>query len=49
VVEISDLRFYGQRRAATLHGDIQQPTNFTFEVVFSPDGRILSHGRLREE
>lgn len=49
VVEISDLRFYGQRRAATLHGDIQQPTNFTFEVVFAPDGRILSRGRLREE
>jgi len=49
VVEISDLRFYGQRRAATLRGDIQPPTNFTFEVVFSPDGKILSRGRLREE
>jgi membrane-bound metal-dependent hydrolase YbcI (DUF457 family) len=49
VVEISDMRFYGQRRPATLHGDIQQPPNFTLEVVFAPDGRILSHGRLREE
>ena len=49
VVEISDLRFYGQRRAASLHGEIDQRTTFTFEVVFSPDGRILSHGRLREE
>jgi membrane-bound metal-dependent hydrolase YbcI (DUF457 family) len=49
VVAISDLRFYGQRRPASLHGDIAQPPNFTFEVVFSPDGKILSHGRLREE
>src|SRR4029077_9849978 len=43
VVEISDLRFYGQPRAALLHGDIERRTNFTFEVVFAPDGRILSH------
>jgi hypothetical protein len=49
VVDISDLRFYGQRRPATLHGDLEQPPNFTLEVVFAPDGRILSHGRLREE
>jgi membrane-bound metal-dependent hydrolase YbcI (DUF457 family) len=49
VVAISDLRFYGQRRPASLHGDIAQPPNFTFEVVFSPDGKILSQGRLREE
>jgi membrane-bound metal-dependent hydrolase YbcI (DUF457 family) len=49
VVEISDLRFYGQRRPATLHGDIERPPNFTLEVVFAPDGKILSHGRLREE
>jgi len=49
VVAISDLRFYGQPRPASLHGDIAQPPNFTFEVVFSPDGKILSHGRLREE
>ena len=49
VVAISDIRFYGQRRSASLHGDLQQPPNFTFEVVFSPDGKILSHGRLREE
>jgi membrane-bound metal-dependent hydrolase YbcI (DUF457 family) len=49
VVEISDLRFYGQRRAATLQGDIGRATNFTFEVVFAPDGKILSQGRLREE
>jgi hypothetical protein len=48
-VEISDLRFYGQRRPATLHGDVPPDTTFTFEVVFSPDGKLLSEGRLREE
>jgi membrane-bound metal-dependent hydrolase YbcI (DUF457 family) len=48
VVEISDLRFYGERRPALLQGDIERPPNFTYEVVFAPDGRILSHGRLRE-
>jgi hypothetical protein len=49
VVEISDLRFYGQRRPATMHGDIAQATTFTFEVIFAPDGKVLSQGRLREE
>lgn len=49
VVEIRDLRFYGQRRAALLHGDTDPQTNFTFEVVFAPDGKVLSQGRLREE
>lgn len=48
VVEISDLRFYGQRRPAP-QGDVARSTNFTFEVVFAPDGTILSKGRLREE
>jgi hypothetical protein len=48
VVEISDLRFYGQRVAAS-RGDVGRSTNFTFEVVFAPDGKILSKGRLREE
>jgi membrane-bound metal-dependent hydrolase YbcI (DUF457 family) len=48
VVEISDLRFYGQRGAAS-RGDVGRSTNFTFEVVFAPDGKILSKGRLREE
>ncbi len=49
IVEISDLRFYGQRRPAALHGDVPPQTTFTFEVVFSPDGRVVSEGRLREE
>lgn len=49
VVDISDLRFYGPRRPASLQRDTERPTNFTFEVVFAPDGKILSHGPLREE
>jgi membrane-bound metal-dependent hydrolase YbcI (DUF457 family) len=49
VVDISDMRFYGQRRPPPLQGDIDRPPNFTLEVVFAPDGRILSRGRLREE
>ena len=49
VVEISDLRFYGQRRPASMQGDIDRATTFTFEVVFAPDGKVLSQGRLREE
>ena len=49
VVDISDMRFYGPPRRAALPGDTDPPTNFTFEVVFAPDGRILSQGRLREE
>ena len=47
VVDISDMRFYGQRRLAAPQGDFDPPTNFTFEVVFAPDGQILSRGRLR--
>jgi membrane-bound metal-dependent hydrolase YbcI (DUF457 family) len=49
VVDISDLRFYGPRRPVPLQGDREQLTNFTFEVVFAPDGKLLSLGRLREE
>jgi membrane-bound metal-dependent hydrolase YbcI (DUF457 family) len=49
VVDISDLRFYGPRRPALPQGDRQQLTNFTYEVVFAPDGKMLSQGRVREE
>ena len=49
VVEITDLRFYGPRRRSFQAGGNTPPTNFTFEVVFAPDGRILSQGRLREQ
>jgi membrane-bound metal-dependent hydrolase YbcI (DUF457 family) len=50
VVQITDLRFYGaipqplqSRTNATPYG------GFTFEVVFSPDGRVLSDHWLRPE
>jgi hypothetical protein len=49
VVEISDLRFYGQRQPAPVQGDAERATTFTFEVVFAPDGKVLSQGPLREE
>jgi hypothetical protein len=49
VVDITDLRFYGQRRQTFSPDDNTRPTNFTFEVVFAPDGKILSQGRLHEE
>jgi hypothetical protein len=49
VVEISDMRFYGERRPTFSPGENDLPPNFTFEVVFAPDGKILSQGRLREE
>ena len=49
VVDISDLRFYGERQPSFSPGENDLPPNFTFEVVFAPDGKILSQGRLREE
>jgi len=49
VVDISDMRFYGEGRPSFSPGDNDRPTTFTFEVVFAPDGKILSQGRLREE
>ncbi len=49
VVDISDMRFYGPPRREALPGEADPPTNFTFEVVFAPDGRVLSQGRLREK
>lgn len=49
VVDISDMRFYGERRPTFAPGENDPPPNFTFEVVFAQDGKILSQGRLREE
>ena len=49
VVDISDMRFYADRRRTFSLGDNDRAPNFTFEVVFAPDGKILSQGRLREE
>jgi hypothetical protein len=46
VVQISDVRFVGPRRpgvAATLPTPV---SNFTYEVVFATDGRVVSFGRL---
>jgi hypothetical protein len=48
VVDISDVRFYGDRRPAAPLDENGAQTNFTFEVVFAPDGKVLSQGRLRE-
>jgi len=48
VVDITDLRFYGPGpRAPATNPSGSLPANFTFEIVFAPDGRLLSHGRLR--
>jgi membrane-bound metal-dependent hydrolase YbcI (DUF457 family) len=50
VVDITDLRFYGPRpRTVSKASSGDPPPNFTFEVVFAPDGRIVSHGRLRPD
>ena len=50
VVDISDMRFYGERRPSfSPADDAIVRTNFTFEVVFAPDGNILSQGRLPQE
>jgi len=43
VVQITDLRFYGNRpRAIRPGGDAAFDGGFTFEVVFGQDGRVLS-------
>lgn len=52
-VRITDLRFYGMRgpvrnNAPPNMGSGPAP-NFAFQVVFAPDGRVLSHGFLRPE
>lgn len=47
VVQISDLRFYGTNRP-TGAAPGTPVTNFTFEVVFTPDGKVVSHGLMRD-
>jgi hypothetical protein len=47
VVQISDVRFVGPRRpgvSATVPTPI---SNFTYEVVFTPEGRVVSAGPLQ--
>jgi membrane-bound metal-dependent hydrolase YbcI (DUF457 family) len=47
VVRISDLRFLGPRRPVVTE---QTPlTNFSYEVVFSPDGAVISSGPLAND
>jgi membrane-bound metal-dependent hydrolase YbcI (DUF457 family) len=48
VVQITDMRFYGTRRPGARSSE-NPAANFTFEVVFSPDGRSLSHGLLEPD
>lgn len=50
VVRISDMRFYGvpTRPSLSVPNDIDDlPTTFTYEIVFTPDGRIVSQGLLK--
>jgi membrane-bound metal-dependent hydrolase YbcI (DUF457 family) len=50
IVQIIDLRYYGGRGGAPRDGSVSAPTsNFAFQVVFAPDGRVISHGFLRQE
>jgi hypothetical protein len=46
VVQISDLSFYGAGRTRT-DAPAEAPPNFTREVVFSDDGRVVSDGWIR--
>ena len=47
VVQISDVRFVGPRRPG-LAATVPTPaTNFTYEVVFAPDGSVASSGPLQ--
>jgi hypothetical protein len=48
VVQISDLRFYGALPQSGPPSPAAPPSNFTFEVVFTPEGRVISQG-LRPE
>ncbi len=51
VVRITDMRFYGVGKPPVL-ADVGTPdeieTTFTYEVVFTPDGHIVSQGLLKQ-
>jgi membrane-bound metal-dependent hydrolase YbcI (DUF457 family) len=47
VVQISDARFIGPRRPGITKGISSPLTNFTYQVVFAPDGRVISSGLFR--
>jgi hypothetical protein len=48
-VQITDLRFDGPRRPWGRGADSAPASMFTFQVVFAPDGRVLSDGWARGE
>jgi membrane-bound metal-dependent hydrolase YbcI (DUF457 family) len=47
VVQISDARFIGPRRPGVVATMSTPVSNFTYEVVFAPDGSVISSGLLR--
>lgn len=48
IVQITDLRFFGSRpQSAQTSGDAAFDAGFTYEVVFAPDGRVVSDHWLR--
>ena len=50
IVQIIDLRYYGMRAGAQPSSSMSTPrSNFAFQVVFAPDGHVISHGFLRQE
>jgi len=50
VVQVTDLRFYGSRPTELKPGaDAAFDSGFTLEVVFNPDGRVLSDHWLRTQ
>jgi hypothetical protein len=44
VVQISDARFIGPRRPGVAAVAPSPLSNFTYEVVFAPDGSVVSEG-----
>jgi membrane-bound metal-dependent hydrolase YbcI (DUF457 family) len=47
VVQISDARFIGPRRSGITASVATPASNFTYEVVFAPDGVVISSGLAR--
>ena len=47
VVQISDVRFVGPRRPGVTATLPSPASNFSYEVVFTPDGRVVSSGPLQ--
>ena len=47
ILQISDLRFYRPRQPTGEARSSNPPSNFTFQVVFASDGRVVSSGPLQ--